>query len=135
MRKKFVIIGLTGAIGSGCSNISRFIASEIPKSKDKLKPDLDQIDESIKKHFDFIKEKTDEFNNDYKNTYETTYIGTELNQFFDKKGKNERAKELEGKLKAVNKNLRQLLIRRKILEYASKNFRYNFGSSGFPVGS
>ena len=126
MRKKFVIIGLTGAIGSGCSKISRFIAREIPKSKDKLEPDLDQIDESIKKHFDFIKEKTDEFNSDYKNTCETTYIGTELNQFFDKKSKKERAKELEGKLKAVNKNLRQLLIRRKILEYASKNFRYNF---------
>ena len=49
MRKKFVIIGLTGAIGSGCSKISHFIASEIPKSKDKLKPDLEQIDESIKR--------------------------------------------------------------------------------------
>ncbi|WP_374281397.1 deaminase [Desulfovibrio sp.] len=126
MRKKFLIIGLTGAIGSGCSEVSKFISHVLPNSKHQLNIGLHQVNKSIKKHFEFIKEKIDEFNADYQNTYEATYIGTEINHLFDKKRKKERAKELEEKLKAVNKNLRQLLIRRKILEYASKNFRYKF---------
>ena len=51
MRKKFVIIGLTGAIGSGCKKLSEFISEGISKSKSQIRADLEKTNLYIRKHF------------------------------------------------------------------------------------
>ena len=62
MRKKFVIIGLTGAIGSGCKKLSEFISEGISKSKSQIRADLEKTNLSIRKHFEYIKEEINIFN-------------------------------------------------------------------------
>lgn len=125
MKKKFLIIGLTGAIGSGCSNIAEFVA-DVSKNKEGLKSDLSAIEISIRKHFEYLKEKTSDFSQKLKNINSDPYIGTDIETLFTKKSINEEAKELEIRLKSINKNLRELLIRRKILRYALDNLSEKF---------
>ena len=125
MRKKFVIIGLTGAIGSGCKKLSEFISEGISKSKSQIRADLEKTNLSIRKHFEYIKEEINIFNEQKDNGISSLNTETSLKDYYSAKPKSEIAREIEKKLKAANKNLRELLIRRKVLQYSinlDKNF-------------
>jgi len=120
MRKKFLIIGLTGAIGSGCKKLSEFISSELSKDKSQIKAALDKTNLSISEHFKYIKQEINEFNEQKSNYTAVPYAETNLKEHYSRKPAYEKAKEVEKSLKAANKNLRELLIRRKILQYSEK---------------
>lgn len=117
MKKAFLIIGLTGAIGSGCSEIAKFI-SNISQNKQSIKTNLDDIEVSIRKHFEYLKEKTTSFSQNLNSRDTGPYTGTNIEELFAQKSISQESRELEEKLKSINKNLRELLIRRKILQYA-----------------
>ena len=117
MKKTFLILGLTGAIGSGCSEIAKFI-SNISKDKQNLKANLGEIEVSIRKHFEYLKEKTTTFSQKLNSRDAGPYTGTNIEAIFEQKSITDERRELEGKLNSINKNLRELLIRRKILQYA-----------------
>lgn len=125
MRKKFVIIGLTGAIGSGCKKISKFISHDLANNKERITTDLEKINTSIREHFVFIKTRINDFNKEQTQTDFGPYMGEDLSAYLSKMtGSN--AKQLENELKVINKNLRELLIRRKILQYANKKLGDSF---------
>lgn len=120
MRKKFLIIGLTGAIGSGCKKLSEFISSDLSKDKSQIKKALDKTNLSISEHFKYIKQEINEFNEQKNNYTAAPYPETNLKEHYSSIPANEKAREVEKSLKAANKNLRELLIRRKILQYSEK---------------
>ena len=119
MQKKFLIIGLTGPIGSGCGDVANFIATGLSKYSDFIIKERESLDEQIANHFNFIHFKSIE----YKNKIITNEQHHEKDAKDIYSGVNplDLARDYESKLKSVNRNLRELLIRRKIYRYFLKN--------------
>ena len=89
-----------------------------PIFKQSIKTNLDDIEVSIRKHFEYLKEKTTSFSQNLNSRDTGPYTGTNIEELFAQKSISQESRELEEKLKSINKNLRELLIRRKILQYA-----------------
>ena len=119
MQKKFIILGLTGPIGSGCGDIAEFVANGVSQHKDIIRDDLKFIENTIAKHFKFIYQKTQEYKQQI--SCDNLHNEDELENIYSSAHPQEVAKSYELKLKAVNRNLRELLIRRKIYRYFLNN--------------
>lgn len=120
MKSKFLIIGLTGSLGSGCSEVSHFISDSLSEEKEKISSKQRKIEIDIRKHFEFIKEKTNEFYSNHANINDKLQLDIDLKDFFRELKPDGYIKEFESKLKKVNRRLRELLIRRKLYKYFQK---------------
>lgn len=116
MQKNFLIIGITGALGSGCSEVAEFIERRLFLYKKDVNAELKKIEVSIRKHFEFIKSKKKDFDVD-NDEDDSPYCGDDIESLFLKKRNSEKYQSNELQLKIVNRNLRELLIRRKVLNY------------------
>ena len=126
MKSKFLIIGLTGSLGSGCSEVSHFISDKLSDEKEQLYSKQKKIEVDIRKHFEFIKDKTNEFYSNNKHINDKLQLDTDIKDFFSELKPDGYIKEFESKLKKVNRRLRELLIRRKLYKYFQKMKCGNF---------
>lgn len=129
MKTDFLIIGMTGPLGSGCSEISSFISSGLESYKLNFKnKHLRNIDKYIGKYYRFLKEK-DLFYNSEAASVETAedklFIDPEefLNSSVEK---NEILKNHEEISKKINRKLRQHLFAKKLMHYFCDNEWKNF---------
>lgn len=124
MKTNFLIIGMTGPLGSGCSDISDFISNGLEQYKLNFKnKHLRNIDTYIGKYYRFLKEK------DLSHTFESESVETigeklfvdpedYLNNFVEK---NEISKNHEDISKKINRKLRQHLFAKKLMNYFCEN--------------
>ncbi|MHC1752998.1 deaminase [Humidesulfovibrio sp.] len=122
MRNGFSIIGLTGSLGSGSTEIASFISSGIGNYSVELKVEQRAVKRNIRAHFEFIKRKSNEFVAE--KTAHSARLqdqNVKLDQLFEIISSEVTAKQFEEKLKIVNRRLRDLLIRRKIIKYFLSN--------------
>lgn len=120
MKSDFVIIGLTGALGSGCSTIAKFLSKSLSTYKKEIQSVNESIESQIGKYYRALKEKENDFNSmtqqldqHYQNVFiepEDLY-NTVLNQ--------EELDTTEKRLKILNRQLRALLLKRKLFDYYS----------------
>jgi deoxycytidylate deaminase len=122
MRNGFSIIGLTGSLGSGSTEISKFIADGIANYSLVLKSEQRTVKRNIREHFEFIKKKSNEFAGT-KSSHAASLQDSsmKLDKLFDIISSEVTSKQIEENLKIVNRRLRDLLIKRKLIQYFLKN--------------
>jgi dCMP deaminase len=118
MKTDFLIIGMTGPLGSGCSEISKFISTGLEQYKSNFKnKHLRKIDTYIAKYYRFLRENTI-VHLDQEKAIES--IGEKL--FVEPKDfldafvtKKEESKKYEEISKRINRKLRQHLFAKKLM--------------------
>lgn len=122
MRNGFSIIGLSGSLGSGCSEVAKFLSVGLADYAKELKREQQKVKRNIKDHFEFIKKEADKYSavaKERKSKVQDPEIS--LDEVFRDISTEVTAKQFEERLKVVNRRLRDLLIRRKVLSYFVKN--------------
>lgn len=122
MRNGFSIIGLTGSLGSGCTEIANFISNGIGNYSVALKSEQRAVKSSIRAHFEFIKKKSNEYAAQkaaHSACLEDKSV--KLDRLFETISNELTAKQFEENIKIVNRRLRDLLIKRKIIKYFLSN--------------
>lgn len=120
MKTDFLIIGMTGPLGSGCSEISNFISTGLEQYRNNFSTKhLRKIDTYIAKYYRFLKENNVLHSND-ESSIES--IGEKLfvdPEYFLENSvvKAEESKRYDDLSKNVNRKLRQHLFAKKLMNY------------------
>lgn len=130
MKKGFIIIGLTGPLGSGCSTVAKFLSNDLKNYVLQCKEELSKTETLIGEYYKYLKIKQIEINeydkqiNDKK---KDIYIKPEV-LFKNINEYNNNIINEEENIKQLNRKLRQLLHRRDILNIFTstewKSFSY-----------
>lgn len=123
MKTDFLIIGMTGPLGSGCSVISKFISTGLEQYKSNFESKhLRKIDTYIAKYYRFLRKNNLSYTAEEK-SIET--IGEKLfvepERFLsDVVNKTEDSKKYDDISKKINRKLRQHLFAKKLMNYYCK---------------
>ncbi|MBU3917460.1 hypothetical protein KKA14_18150 [bacterium] len=119
MKSDFVIIGLTGALGSGCTTIANFLSTSLPNYKKEVQDINEKIESQIGKYYRALKDRENTYNtrkNQIDKSFQDLFIDPE--KLYDNAIlQNEKNELTEERLKILNRQLRNLLLKRKQFDY------------------
>lgn len=119
IKSDFIIIGLTGAIGSGCSTLGGFLANSLEKYKNEIAELNKKIEVQIGNYYRALKKIENTYlDHDEKLDSEFQDLFLDPEDFYEKSLPEKEVLQLtESRLKILNRQLRKLLLRRKLFEY------------------
>jgi len=129
METKFLIIGMTGPLGSGCTEISKFICNELEQYKsDFINKHLRKIDTYIARYYRFLKDidvaymQKEKAINDIN---EKLFVDPEeyLKEFVIESYESNRHEDIA---KKINRKLRQYLFIKKLMNYYCRTYWNKF---------
>jgi Deoxycytidylate deaminase len=119
METGFLILGLTGALGSGCSTIAQFLSSDLEQYKSEVKQSIRENQVQINTFFRYIKSERDAINKSHSNTSDND----SPQKLFENHVKNKEFDDKESFLKTLNGELIDKLAKRKIFnKYVSNDW-------------
>jgi dCMP deaminase len=120
MKSGFVIIGLTGALGSGCTTIAEFLSKSLLNYKKDIQSVNQAVESQIGKYYRALKEKENKYNSKmqyFDQQFQDIFIEPE--DLYHTVSDKDKLETTEKKLKILNRQLRTLLLQRKLFEYYS----------------
>jgi hypothetical protein len=120
MKSDFVIIGLTGALGSGCSTIAKFLSKSLLNYKKDIQSINEAVESQIGKYYRALKGKENRYNSrmqHFDQQFQDVFIEPE--DLYHAVLDQEKLDTTEKRLKILNRQLRALLLKRKLFDYYS----------------
>lgn len=127
MKSKFLIMGFTGPIGSGCTLVSEFLQKDLTHYKDSVSTEKENLISEINSYYRFLKTqqgKDAEQSSPYRSILTEQFISPE--DLHAKILLTEGKPSSEQVLKTIHRKLRNLLVKRKVLDYFETNSWENF---------
>lgn len=128
MKTGFLIVGLTGPIGSGCTTISKFLSQGLSSYCSDAKSKLPEIEAMIGKYYRYLKKMQNEtdisdqkYSDDRAKMLEPEQL-IKIVEAYDQA----RSRNCETNRKLINRSLRGLILKRNILKVFTNTLWPNF---------
>jgi len=127
MKNKFLIIGLSGPLGSGCSTIASFLEKQLSGYKSTAKTNVSKITTQMNNYYRHLKTiQTERISNIEQFANKFNDIDTNPEQLVQYLTERNNTRKFGNTTKILNKKLRDLVIKRHVYDYYSREKWPNF---------